>query len=103
MTNLTAEGTYNYKVKALYADGTESDWSNVEQVTLFANTPAHNYELGDVNHDGEVDILDATIMIDDLLYSTTVGCQICGDLNHDHQVDINDITALINVLLFGWE
>ena len=28
--NLEAEGTYIYKVKALFADGTESAWSNVE-------------------------------------------------------------------------
>ncbi|MBQ3730333.1 MAG: C10 family peptidase [Muribaculaceae bacterium] len=103
VTNLTAEGTYNYKVKALYADGTESDWSNVEQVTLFANTPAHDYGLGDYNHDHAVDIDDATMMINDMLYNTTVGCSICGDLNHDSKIDIDDATALINVLLFGWE
>ncbi len=103
VTNLTAEGTYNYKVKALYADGTESDWSNVEQVTLFANTPAHDYGLGDYNHDRLIDIEDATMMINDLLYNTNDGCPICGDLNHDNKIDIEDATALINVLLFGWE
>ena len=101
--NLTAEGTFLYKVKALYADGTESDWSNVEQVTLFANTPANDYGLGDYNHDRLIDIEDATMMINDLLYNTNDGCPICGDLNHDNKIDIEDATALINVLLFGWE
>ena len=33
----TAEGTFLYKVKAIYIDGTESEWSNIEEVTLFEN------------------------------------------------------------------
>ena len=35
VNDLTAEGTFLYRVKALYIDGTESAWSNVEEVTLF--------------------------------------------------------------------
>ena len=31
---LTAATTYTYKVKAIYTDGSESDWSNEESVTL---------------------------------------------------------------------
>ena len=31
---LTAAATYTYKVKAIYTDGTESDWSNEQTVTL---------------------------------------------------------------------
>ena len=34
VSNLTAGTTYNYKVKALYTDGTSSDWSNTQSVTL---------------------------------------------------------------------
>ena len=34
VSNLTAGTTYTYKVKALYTDGTSSDWSNVQTVTL---------------------------------------------------------------------
>ena len=34
MSGLTAGATYNYKVKALYTDGTSSAWSNVQSVTL---------------------------------------------------------------------
>ena len=34
VSNLTAGATYNYKVKALYTDGTSSAWSNVQSVTL---------------------------------------------------------------------
>ena len=34
VSNLTAGATYNFKVKALYTDGTVSAWSNVQTVTL---------------------------------------------------------------------
>ena len=34
VSNLTAGTTYTYKVKALYTDGTSSDWSNEQSVTL---------------------------------------------------------------------
>ena len=95
--NLTAEGTFLYKVKALYQDGTESDWSNIEEVTLFEN--GHAYQLGDVNHDNTVDISDVTDLIDGLLGVNTSICNICADYNQDGAVDISDVTDLIDHLL----
>ena len=94
--NLTAEGTFLYRVKALYIDGTESDWSNIEEVTLFEN--GHGYEVGDVNHDGNVSIGDVTALID-ILLGTGDGCPICADVNGDSHVSIGDVTALIDRLL----
>ena len=96
--NLTAEGTFLYKVKALYIDGTESDWSNIEEVTLFEN--AHGYQPGDVNHDGVITIKDVTLLINYLLTedASTV-CAICADVNEDGVVSIKDVTVLINMLL----
>ena len=98
--NLEAEGTYIYKVKTLYTDGTESAWSNVEEVTLFQN--GHGYELGDVNHDGRVTISDVTALIDMLLSDGDSGyCPICADVNGMNGISIADVTALIDVLLSG--
>ena len=34
VNNLKEGGTFEYKVKAIYTDGTESAWSNVQEVTL---------------------------------------------------------------------
>ena len=98
VNDLTAEGTFLYKVKALYLDGTESDWSNIEEVTLFEN--GHGYELGDVNHDGKLSIGDVTTLINYLLSGdeSTV-CLICADVNEDGKIAIGDVTALINKLL----
>ena len=96
--NLTAEGTFLYKVKALYIDGTESEWSNIEEVTLFQN--GHGYERGDVNHDGSVSIADVSALIDYLLdSSSSTACLICADVNGDNDVTIADVSALIDYLL----
>jgi len=97
--DLEAEGTYFYKVKTVYTDGTESAWSNTQSVTLFAN--GHGFETGDVNHDGFVTIADVTELIDMLLGSDNGGCTICADVNGDTFVTIADVTELIDMLLGG--
>jgi hypothetical protein len=97
--NLTAEGTFLYRVKALYTDGTESSWSNIEEVTLFQN--GHGYQLGDVNHDGVVSIKDVTTLIDGLLGDMSGVCEICADVSGDGTVSIKDVTSLIDMLLAG--
>ena len=96
--NLTAGGSYYYRVKSLYIDGTESNWSKSQSVTLFEN--AHAFQRGDVNHDGMVNISDVTALIDRLL-SGVGGCEICGDVNADGLLNISDVTALIDSLLAG--
>jgi hypothetical protein len=95
--NLAAEGTFLYRVKAVYVDNTESAWSNVEEVTLFANE--HPYQSGDVNHDGTVDIDDVTALINYVLGSPGDSCPICANINGDNSIDIDDVTALINKVL----
>jgi hypothetical protein len=60
----------------------------------------HAYELGDVNHDGSVNISDVTELIDYLLGNADI-CIICADVDYDNQVSIGDVTALIDLLLQG--
>ena len=94
VNGLTANGTFRYKVKAVYNDGTESAWSNVEEVTLVG--PA--YSIGDVNHDGNVNITDVTALIDYLLGDVTAA-PAEADVNGEGGVTITDMTALIDLLL----
>lgn len=98
LDNLTAGATYNFRVKAHYTDGSESLWSNTEEVTL---PQGHAFDLGDVNHDGSVTIKDVTDLIDYLLSSANNICTICADVNGDQTVSIADVTALIDNLLSG--
>jgi len=97
--DLTQGGTFFFKVKATYVDGTTSDWSNAQSVTLFDN--GHSYQSGDVNHDGLVNITDVTILIDLLLGIDGDACEVCADVDHDGILNIGDVTALIDIVLQG--
>ena len=93
-----AGGVYEYLVKAIYTDGTESVWSNIQQVTLVGggNEPL----IGDVNGDGEVNIGDVTAIIDYLLGTAGVNFNVeAADVNRDGEVNIGDVTAIIDMLL----
>jgi subtilisin family serine protease len=60
----------------------------------------HTYDVGDVNHDGKVNIADVTRLIDYLLDSeTTEVCPICADVAENGIINIADVTALIDRLL----
>ena len=102
VTQLMAGGTYFYRVKTHYTDGTYSEWSNVEIVTLVEGgyPEEHDYDLGDANHDGVVGIADVSHLIDYLLNHNSVEiCDICADVNEDGKIDISDVSALIDILL----
>lgn len=54
--------------------------------------------LGDVNHDGSIDVSDVTELINHILGTSTT-CTICGDVVADETIDVSDVTALINIIL----
>ena len=85
-------GIYEYYVKAIYTDGTESAWSNIEHVTLSGAL------IGDVNGDGDINIADVTALINAILNPNAV---VLGnpDVNGDDEVNIADVTRLINIIL----
>jgi len=97
--NLAEGGTFFYKVKANYIDGTQSAWSKAKVVTLIDN--GHAYQRGDVDHDGKVDISDVTALIDYLLSGNNGICSVCADMDGSGTVDIADVTDLIDLLLGG--
>jgi hypothetical protein len=102
VSGLTEAGTFQYKVKVLYTDGTESAWSNTQTVTLTDNGSSHGgFKAGDVNHDSAVNITDVLLLINYLSVGQEI-CTICGDVNHDTLVNITDVTALINTLVNGY-
>jgi hypothetical protein len=91
-------GTYEYMVKAMYIDGSESVWSNIEYVTLTGS--GDEPLIGDVNGDGEVTIGDVSALIDYLLgNSGSVVSFEDADINGDGEVAISDISALIDLIL----
>ena len=97
VSGLTPGGTFNYRVKAYYSNGSESAWSNIEEVTL--SGAAVTYKPGDVNHDGSVNISDAIDLINYILNDSGDICLDCADMNSDSQINIADVIELINYLL----
>ena len=96
--DLEAAGTFYYKVKAVYTDGTTSPWSNTEKVTLFEN--GHEYDPGDVNHDGVVNITDVTMLVAHVMDETSnTICEICADVNGDGVINVTDVTILIGMAM----
>ena len=90
--NLTENGTYEYKVKAIGTGG-ESDWSNIIEVAL-ATQP--QWQLGDVNGDGDINVIDITALIDIIMNDETNSR---ADVNEDGDINVIDITALIDIIM----
>lgn len=64
--------------------------------------PVAGGQRGDVNSDGAVNIMDATILIDFILGGTQID-ENNADMNSDGAVNIMDVTILIDYLLAGVE
>ena len=59
----------------------------------------NDHLMGDVNHDGEVNIADVTLLIDYLLDNAEGLCLTCADVNADGEIDVADVTTLIDMML----
>ena len=87
-------------------EGSSSEYCYVDDIEIcYENTwepEEPEYELGDVNGDGAINISDVTALINYLLTKdpSTIVIE-AADLNGDQNVNISDATALINRLLTG--
>ena len=57
------------------------------------------HTVGDVNHDGRIDVMDVTDLIDYMLDGSNEVCLSCGDIKADGVINVEDITALIDMML----
>ena len=74
----------------------------VEIIVTVAGEVEPTYLLGDVNHDGFVNVADVTELID-MLQNTITEVPVEADLNFDNAISIGDVTALIDMLLITGE
>jgi M6 family metalloprotease-like protein len=82
------------------ANITETDGNiTFDVVNGDGTAPAHGYDLGDVNHDGSINISDVTMLIDYMLDDGNDVCPVCADINSDGTINIADLTALIDTML----
>ncbi len=98
--DLTAGGTFLYRVKALYVDETESEWSNIETVTLRAEEDPDEGLRGDVNLDGRVDVDDVNIVIAIILGKDQAeNYDRRAYITDDDNIDVDDVNELIRIIL----
>ena len=61
---------------------------------------AVRFLLGDVNHDGAVNVTDVTLLVNYLLgYPQPIFFIENADVNEDHDINITDVTSLVNLVL----
>ena len=97
---------WHYDVKAIYADGQESDWSN--QITYTVSPWPEFLEdvddddptviAGDVNGDGEVTAADITALYTYLLTGDDSDI-VNGDQDNDGEITTHDVTTVYEILL----
>ena len=68
----------------------------VSQIAIEDITPV--VTLGDMNNDGNVDVVDATMMINSVLKNLPLDKAV-ADINGDGNVDVSDVSMLINNIL----
>lgn len=73
--------------------------SSPEAKHVVINFKGHGCQVGDLNHDGDVNISDVTILISAVLNSSSDVCPICADVDGDSSIAIGDVTALISMVL----
>ena len=88
-------GDYGLRVQTAYTDGTLSPWSNRMRVLI-------DWERGDVNHDGEINISDVSEVVNVLLLGIDTPSAIAiTDVNGDGEINIADVNMVIDKILKG--
>ena len=96
--DLTGGGTFDYKVKAIYTDNTESEWSNIQQVTL--KEVDDTGLKGDVNQDGKVDVTDVNLAVNIILGKESRADYIArADMDGNGSIDVTDVNLIVNIIL----
>ena len=97
VTGLNEGDKYSVRVKALYTDDTESEWSNAWQVQLHG---ASTVLPGDVNGDGVVDVQDVSATVAYILNNPIDSFNAAAaDIDGNGTVDVQDVSAIIAIIL----
>ena len=97
VTGLNAGIPYLYRVKSIYVNGTESNWSNTREVRLLDGESMR----GDVDGNGRVNIDDVAILIDYMLTGTGDIDLTAADCDLNGEINIDDVVLLIDFMLAG--
>ena len=93
---LTPAKTYRFKVKPVYIDQTEGNWTKNKQVTLQGQSGI----FGDIDGNGKVDVGDVNILVNIILGKENNADYIShGDVDGDGKIDVGDVNLVVNIIL----
>lgn len=99
-------GAKNVKYMDAYAEVYAKYLTVSKDIKAFASeVDEKSYILGDVNHDGKVNMIDYTIARNILLevegLEVTEGMRFAADVNGDNDVNVGDLTKIANYIMTG--
>ena len=75
-------------------------WPSDHRAVITEFAICSNMNIGDLNLDEIINILDITLLVNELLYSSNIYCiHIYGDFDNYQELDILDIVQLVNIIL----
>ena len=94
-----------YLAQLCFADAVVADISGNPITTGIGDCVSTELAIlpGDVNFDGNVDVLDVVAIVNHVLGNSELGetAQVAADVNGDGNVDVLDVVAIVNVILAG--
>ncbi len=94
------EGEYIVRIKNVKLSETGS--KKTEAPETIATIVVSDYEEGDANGDGDIDVVDVSATIAYILGNAPEGFNTkAADIDHDGVIDVNDVTAIISIILNG--
>ena len=96
VSGLTPAKTYRFKVKPVYIDQTEGNWTKNKQVTLLGQSGI----LGDIDGNGKVDVGDVNILVNIILGKENNADYISrADVDGNGKIDVGDVNLVVNIIL----
>ena len=75
-------------------------WPSDHRAVITEFSVCKNMDIGDINLDEIINILDVTILVNELLYSSNLYCiYVYGDFDYNQELNILDIVQLVNIIL----
>ncbi|MBO7581034.1 MAG: hypothetical protein J6T38_05885 [Bacteroidaceae bacterium] len=99
VSNTLAEGDYEIKLSDIVLSTTNAKKINLEDITSVLSVSVMN---GDVNNDGDVDVVDVTAVANYILGQQPTSFMVkAADADYDGVIDVNDIVSIANIILYG--
>ncbi len=93
------EGEYEIKLSNIVLSTTNAEKITIDDITNILSVVVMK---GDVNNDGEIDVVDVTAVANYILGQQPTSFMIkAADADNDGVIDVNDIVSIANIILYG--